>query len=280
MLTMAERLRVDAATVGATELLHRQSIDELIGDVRAGAARMLLLSVATWYPDHAAATANRLASLLRAFPSVTAVALVTDLAGWTPESVLALGRSGIRTLVDARDARGWRTLRAALDDLVSSASAIEDLAIKQLSDDLQDAPDDCRRFFASLFTAPQWVASLPQLARLLDIHQKTLTRRFERASLPPVKRYFTAARLARVAGALENPAVTVARVAALTEFSSRQALARYIRCGCHLPPSVFRRQFNGGVLLERFRRELVLPYLPVLRTFRPLTGGGKAAAST
>jgi len=270
MLTVPERHRVDAATSGTPELLHRESIDELIRDVRTGAARMLLLSVASCYPYPATRMAHRLKRLLREYPSVTAIALVTDLAGWSPEAVLALGRIGVSMLVDARDSHGWRALRTALDDLVFDFTRVEQLAIEQLSRDLNDAPYDCRRFFASLFTAPPEIRRIAELARFLDVPLRILTRRFEVAALPAANAYLAAARLVRLAGALENPAVSMTRAAAPVALSSRQALARFIRRHCQMPASQFRRQYNGVKMLERFRRELVLPHLGALRRFRPL----------
>ena len=58
--------------------------------------------------------ATQVAMLVREFPRVPTVALLTDLEASAPGAVLTLGRSGVQTLVDVRQPSGWRRLRDVL----------------------------------------------------------------------------------------------------------------------------------------------------------------------
>ena len=109
LLTAAERPRVDAAGEGYYRTLHRDSVDDLITDLKSRQVHAVLVSVTC-----AGLHATRVASLVREFPRVPAVALLSELEARTPHAVLALGQSGIRRLVDVRSAAGWRELRGAL----------------------------------------------------------------------------------------------------------------------------------------------------------------------
>ena len=80
MLTAPERSRVDAAGIGLYETLHRDSIDEVTRDVRAPRGRRDP-GVGQVLPDWTGAArvvTTRVASIVRDFPRVTAVALLTD----------------------------------------------------------------------------------------------------------------------------------------------------------------------------------------------------------
>src|SRR5919199_5126572 len=114
VLTPDERLRVDAAGQGLYRAVHRDTLDDVLQDLRQRRAGAVLLSVARC----SAADELRLATVVREFPRVPAVALLTPelahLEGAAPRAVLALGRSGVRTLVDVRGPGGWRELREVL----------------------------------------------------------------------------------------------------------------------------------------------------------------------
>src|SRR5688500_5153702 len=101
MLTPVERLRVDAAGEGTFYALHRESIDDVLRDLRERRAGAVVVSVARC----AEGDATGVARLVREFPRVTAVALLSQAphaaaAHLAPRALLALGRSGVRTLVD------------------------------------------------------------------------------------------------------------------------------------------------------------------------------------
>jgi AraC-like DNA-binding protein len=264
LLTPAERPRVDAAGEGYYRTLHRESVDDLIRDLKAKQVHAVLVSVAC-----GGAQALRVASLVREFPRVPAVALLSELETKTPHAVLALGQSGIRRLVDVRHPSGWRELRGAL--MADSGDSGQRGALSQLATDLVGAPDDCWRFFELLFTCSPRVGNVRRLACELDVLPSTLMSRFFRAGIPAPKRYLALARLVRAARLFENAGLSVANVANHMDYSSPQSFGRHVRTLLHMTAGDFRHRYDGAGMFQRFREELVLPYLTGLRALRPLT---------
>lgn len=272
MLTMPERLRVDAAGSELYLALHRDTIEELVRDVRERRAGAIVVSVARCSLPDAWRVANRVASIVRDFPRVKAVALLTDVAGVSPATVLMLGQCGIRTLIDARYPTGWSALRDALVPAIDDgASRLEGIAVARLERDLRFAPSDCRRFFTVLFTGSPAVATVRALAQCLRVVPTTLVSRFARQRLPSPKAYLATARLTRAAALFEDPSMSVAAVAASLEYSSPQAFSRHLRLRLGVSPSTFRRTYDGQGMLDHFRDRLVLDHLDRLRTFSPLS---------
>ena len=263
ILTPLERSRVDAAAHGLCEPLHRESLEEVLSDLRQQKASLVLISV-TRYGSQ---SSSRVAALVREFPRVPAVALLTETQNSTPHSTLALGQLGIRTLVDARIPAGWQTLRNLL--ATQGSSDLQRSALSQISLDLPGAPRDCWRFFELLFDSSPRISTVRQLARELNILPSTLMSRFFRAKLPPPKRYLALARLIRAARLFENPGLSVARVANHLDYSSPQSFGRHVRTMMQMSPVKFRSMYDGQGMLQYFRTELILPYADVLRVFRP-----------
>jgi AraC-like DNA-binding protein len=265
MLDPGERARVDAAGVGLYRTYHRESLDDVLRDLRERPIGAVLLSVARCMERDAA----RLATMVREFPRVPAVALLSQLEQQTPRAVLALGRSGVRTLVDVRQPTGWRELRTVL--LEGRADDIQRLALAALATDLPDAHDECRRFFETLFR-PGSIATVRVLARALGILPSTMMSRFFRARLPAPKRYLAMARLVRAARLLENAGLSVANVSNHLDYSSPQSFGRHVRTMLGLTAVEFRQRYDGEGMLRRFREDLVIPHVAVLRRFTPLSG--------
>lgn len=264
LLTPDERQRVDAVGDGYYQTLHRETVDDLIRDLKLHPVHAVLVSVRCAAPH-----AGRVASLVREFPRVPAVALLSELEVKTPHAVLALGQSGIRRLVDVRQPNGWRELRGALmADHMSNGLRV---ALGQLTVDLAGAHDDCWRFFETIFTCPTRVCTVRQLARYLDVLPSTMMSRFFRASVPAPKQYLAMARLVRAARLFENSGFSIANVANHLDYSSPQSFGRHVRMLLHMTAGEFRRRYDGTGMFQRFRSELVLPYLPALRALRPLT---------
>lgn len=265
MLDPGERARVDAAGVGLYRAYHRESLDDILRDLRERPIGAVLLSVTRCMERDAA----RLATMVREFPRVPAVALLSQLEQQTPRAVLALGRSGVRTLVDVRQPTGWRELRTVL--LEGRADDIQRLALAALATDLPDAHDECRRFFETLFR-PGSIATVRVLARALGILPSTMMSRFFRARLPAPKRYLAMARLVRAARLLENAGLSVANVSNHLDYSSPQSFGRHVRTMLGLTAVEFRQRYDGEGMLRRFREDLVIPHVAVLRRFTPLSG--------
>ena len=263
-LTPAERLRVDAAGQGYYQALHRENVDDLIKDLKSRRIHAVLVSVAC-----AGSQVTRLASLVREFPRIPAVALLSDFEPKTPQAVLALGQSGIRRLVDVRLSAGWRELRAAL--MADTGDNGQRSILGQLAMDLVGVPDDCWLFFETLFTCSPRLGNIRRLSRHLDVVPSTMVSRFYRAGAPAPKRYLAMARLVRAARLFENSGFSIANVSNHLDYSSPQSFGRHVRMLLQLTAGDFRARYDGAGMFERFRAEMVLPYVPVLRDLRPLT---------
>jgi AraC-like DNA-binding protein len=263
MLTPNERVRVDAAAQGLYSALHRESVDEILADLRARRASAVLVSIAK-YGHHSRA---RMAAMVREFPRIPAMALLTETQYTTPEAALALGELGVRILIDARNSSGWQTLRDIL--ATERSNDLQRIVLGHLSGDLSGASNDCWHFFELLFSYSPQIQTVRQLSRELCILPSTLMSRFFRAHLPPPKRYLALARLIRAARLFENPGLSIASVANYLNYSSPQSFGRHIRTMLQMSPVEFRERYDGAGMLLRFREELVLPYVDVLCSFNP-----------
>ena len=263
ILTPLERSRVDAAAQGLCEPLHRESLDEVLSDLREQKAKFVLISVT----KYGSQSSSRVAAMVREFPRIPAVALLTETQNSTPHATMALGQLGIRTLVDARLPAGWQTLRNLLAS--QGSGDLQRSALAQISLDLPGVSKDCWRFFELLFDSSPRISTVRQLARHLNILPSTLMSRFFRAELPAPKRYLSLARLIRAARLFENPGLSVARVANHLDYSSPQSFGRHVRTVMKMSPVRFRSTYDGQGMLQFFRTELVLPYADVLCVFRP-----------
>ena len=282
MLTPAERLRVDAAGEGLYHTLHRDSFDDVLRDLRERRAAAVLVSVARYAtpfaPPIVGQEAARVAAVVREFPRVPAVALLSQPEGTgtqgaagqaaLAQAVLTLGRCGVERLVDVRNPGGWRELRELL--AADGADGFERFAAESVLRDLAGAPADCHRFFHLLFRASPAPATVRGLARQLGVVPSTLMSRFFRARLPAPKRYLAFARLVRAARLFENPGLSVAAVANALDYSSPQSFGRHVRTLLRLTAVQFRERYDGEGMLHRFRAELVAPYATALRRFTPL----------
>lgn len=264
MLTPNERTRVDAAGEGCYVALHRDSVDEVITELRLCRAQAVIVSVSRCD----ARAASSVARLVREFPSVPAVALLSESSADAAHAVLALGQYGVQSLVDVREATGWRTLRQLFT--THRGGSIERRAVARIASVLSQAPEDTRRFLDACFTSPARVGTIRQLAKRLGVRSNTLMSRFYRAQLPAPKKFLAFARLVRAAAMFENPGLSITQVANALEYSSPQSFGRHIHTMLGVSAVQFRRDFTGDEMLERFIAELVTPHLVVLQNFRPL----------
>jgi AraC-like DNA-binding protein len=265
MLTPSERVRVDAAGEGSYQALHRDSVAELVQDLKTNRVSAVVVSVTRC--DHRARAA--VAALVREFPRVPTVALLTQLDRSTPHAMLSLGSTGVRQLVDVRDADGWRELRKYL--LAARGEDIQRQALAQLALDLTGVPQDCWRFFETLFLSPPHVCTVRMLAYRLDVLPSTLMSRFFRAKLPAPKQYLACARLIRAARLFENPGFSVSNVANHLDYSSPQSFGRHVRMVMGLTAVQFRERYDGEGMIHHFRHALVHPYIDALRGLHPLS---------
>ncbi len=264
VLTPAERSRVDAAGQGLYRAIHRDSVQDVARDVRESRASAVVVSVKVC--DRG--MAEPLTAMVREFPRVPTLALLSELTPRTPQTLLLLGTSGVRRLIDVRDASGWSQLRSAVCD--ECGNTIQRYALGKLAQDLAGASDDCWRFFQSLFLCTPDVYTIRRLARHLDVMSNTLMSRFFRAQLPSPKRYLAMARLVRASHLFENRGFSVANVANHLQYSSPQSFGRHVRALLSTTAVEFRARFDAATMVERFRHDLVHPYLDRLRRIHPL----------
>lgn len=263
ILTPSERQRVDAAAEGLYSALHRESFEEVLADLRERRAGAVLISIARYGLQSSA----RMAAMVREFPRVPAMALLTETHYTTPQNLLSLGQLGVRILIDARQPSGWQALREIL--ATEKSNDLQRTALGQLSGDLAGAPADCWRFFELLFSNSPQIHNVRQMAKQMNILPSTLMSRFFRAHLPPPKRYLSLARLIRAAKLFENPGLSIASVANYLNYSSPQSFGRHVRTVMNMSPVIFRETFDGVGMLQYFRSELVIPHAEILKSFRP-----------
>ena len=264
LLTPDEREQVDAIGEGYYRTLHRENVEELIRDLKKEPVQAILVSVSC-----TGLQTTRVATLVREFPRIPAVALLSEFGVRTPQAVLMLGNSGIRRVVDVRQTSGWRELRGAL--MADSTDNGHRALLGQLRLDLAGAPDDCLAFFEHLFLCSPKVTSVCELAQTLEVLPSTLMSRFFRSRLPAPKQYLAMARLVRAARLFENTGFSISNVSTHMNYSSPQSFGRHIRALLDMTAGQFRARYDGMGMFERFRGQLILPYVTSLRRVRPLT---------
>jgi AraC-like DNA-binding protein len=267
-LSPAERARVDAAGEGSYRAIHRDDVAELVGDLKAKRADAVLVSVARCDGK----MQPRISAMVREFPRISTVAMVSGVHPESPRVAMNLGTSGITQLVDVREPQGWHELRKML--LSNRGNEIQREALAQLAIDLAGAHPECWRFFEALFLAPARVSTVRGLSHQLGVLPSTLMSRFFRSGLPAPKRYLAEARLVRAARLFENPGFSIANVSNHLDYSSPQSFSRHIRTLLDLTAGEFRRRYDGVAMLDHFRKGLVLPHLSELRKLRPLGAAG------
>jgi AraC-like DNA-binding protein len=267
VLTPDERMRVDAAGQGVYRAWHRETLEDAMRDLRHCRAAAMIVSTARC----AETELPKVARLVREFPRVPAVALLSNLSPQSAQTVLVLGRYGVRTLVDVREAQGWQQLRSVL--LHDGANEIHRIALARIEGDLGQAPDGCHRFFTALFENAPRMRTVGGLAGCIGVVPSTLMSRFFRARLPAPRRYLSMARLVCAARVFENPGLSLAVVANELDYSSPQAFGRHVQCMLRMSAGEFRERYDGEGMLQHFRDELVLPYVSSLRLFDPLRPG-------
>ena len=267
VLTPDERMRVDAAGQGVYRAWHRETLEDVMRDLRHCRAAAIIVSTARCPANDVA----KVARLVREFPRVPAVALLSNLSPQAAQTVLVLGRCGVRTLVDVREAKGWQQLRSVL--LHDEASEIHRAALARIEGDLGGAPEGCRRFFEVLFENAPHVRTVGILARCMGVVPSTLMSRFFRARLPAPRQYLSMARLVCAARVFENPGLSLAVVANELDYSSPQAFGRHVQGLLSMSAGEFRERYDGEGMLQHFRDELVLPFASSLRVFDPLRSG-------
>jgi AraC-like DNA-binding protein len=267
VLLPVERARVDAAGSGCFSVVHRDSIPDAVRIVRERPVDAVLVSVHRCRPEQVEA----LGHLVREFPGIPTVALVSQHDPGATEMLLRLGASGVRQVVDVTSPTGWSRLRQVVGQPATRAAArIQGPILEALA----EAPADARLFIEAVIRLAPDTPTVTSLAQRLYVRPSTLMSRFARAGLPSPKNYLAAIRLLHAAHLFETAGLSVADVSYRLEYSSPQSFGRHLRAMLGLTALEFRRRFPFPVALPRFIELMITPYLPVWRSFHPVAAGG------
>ena len=265
VVTPAERASLDAASVGCFSVLHRNSVPEVVRAVRERAVDVVLISV----HQCAQGRVDEVDQLVRSFPGIPTVALVTRHDAIASETLLRLGATGVRQVVDVTVPAGWNRLRQLVAEPATHGAA---RILAPVFASLPELPQDARVFLEVLIRLAPEMPAVRAVAVRFEIKPSTLMSRFARAGLPSPKTYLAAVRLLYAAQFFEGGGRSVADVAYRLDCSSPQSFGRTIRAMLGITPGEFRRRFPFPTALERFLAQLVLPYGRLWAGFHPLRG--------
>jgi AraC-like DNA-binding protein len=265
-----DRPRLDAAAAGRFRTIHAESVADVIRAVRERPVQAVLVS-----PNHVPHDqVPWVAALVRSYPGVQTVAVVSRHDTDSAERLLAFGASGIRTLLDLSQREGWSALRDALCHPTSPTAAA---ILGRVMPELDEAPADCRLCFETLIRVAPGTPTVRDLCRRYGLRAPSFVSRFFRARLPSPKRYLTSLRLVYVAAMFEVRGLSVADAAYQLDYSSPQSFGRHLKAATGLTPREFRRTMPFPRALEQFHHQMIVPYRAALRAFRPLEPQGPAA---
>jgi AraC-like DNA-binding protein len=256
---------VDAAVNGCFAVLHRDSVPDAVRVVRERPVDAVLVSVHRCGPEQM----DALGHLVREFPGIPTVALLSQHDPGSTERLLRLGASGVRQVVDVTAPSGWSQLRQVVGQPATRAAA---RIQGPILDALAHSPPDTRLFVEALIRLAPETPTVSALSDRLYVRPSTLMSRFARAGLPSPKNYLAAIRLLHAAHLFEAAGLSVADVAYRLEYSSPQSLGRHLRAMLGVTALEFRRRYPFQVALERFVELMVEPYREVWRSFHPVAG--------
>jgi AraC-like DNA-binding protein len=268
VLLPVERARVDAAGSGCFALLHRDSIPEAVRIVRERPVDAVLVSVHRCGPEQVEGVGH----LVREFPGIPTVALVSHHDPIATDMLLRLGASGVRQVVDVTSPAGWARLRQVVGQPATRAVA---RIQGPILDALAEAPADTRLFMEAMIRLAPDTPTVTNLAQRLYVRPSTLMSRFARAGLPSPKNYLAAVRLLHAAYLFEAAGLSVADVSYRLEYSSPQSFGRHLRAMLGVTAIEFRRRFPFPVALQRFVELMIDPYVGIWRTFHPLESAAR-----
>lgn len=266
VLLPAERSRVDAAGNGCFCVVHRDSIPDALRVVRERPVDAVIVSVHRCAPEQVEA----IGQLVRDFPCIPTVALLSRYDPGATEMLLRLGATGVRQVVDVTSPNGWSRLRQLVGQPATRAVA---RIQGPILDALHDAPPDARLFVEALVRLAPETPTVLRLAERLFVRPSTLMSRFVRSGLPSPKNYLAAVRLLHAALLFEVAGLSVADVAYRLEYSSPQSFGRHLRAMLGITASEFRGRFPFPVALQSFIERMVRPYAVIWRQFHPLPNG-------
>lgn len=263
VLLPGERPRIEAAGTGYFSLVYKESISDAVRVIRERPVDAVLVSVHSCRPEQV----DSLSFLVRNFPGIPTVALLSHHGPDATDMLLKIGASGVRQVVDLTSPAGWARLRGLVSQPVTQAAAqIQGPVLEMLA----DIPPDARLFFEVMIRLAPETPTVVDLARRLRVRASTLMSRFARSGLPSPKNYLATIRLVHAAFLFETTGYSVADVAYRLEYSSPQSFGRHLRAMLGVTALEFRRRFPFPTALSRFIDLMITPYLLTWRIFHPL----------
>jgi AraC-like DNA-binding protein len=246
--------------------VHRDTLRDAVRVVRERPVDAVLVSVHRCAPEQV----EVLEHLVREFPAIPTVALLSQHDADASEMLLRLGATGVRQVVDVTSPAGWARLRRLVGQPVSRAvGRIQ----RPLFEALPNLTPDARLFLEALVRLAPETSTVRQLAERLFVRPSTLMSRFGRAGLPSPKNYLAAVRLLHAALLFETSGLSVSDVAYRLEYSSPQSFGRHLRAMLGITASEFRQRFPFSIARDRFIERMVQPYVKLWEAFHPLAKG-------
>jgi len=258
-----DRGRLDAAGSGCFDVVYRDSVGEAARVVRERPVDAVVVSV----HDCGVGQLEAVGRLVRSFPGIPTVALVSRHDAAASEMLLRLGATGVRQVVDVTSPAGWTRLRQLLGEPASRAAA---RILAPLFDTMPDLAADARLFLEAMVRLAPSTPAVNTIAAQLGIRPSTLMSRFQRARLPSPKNYLAAIRLLHVSQLLDGGGLSVCDVAYRLDYSSPQSLSRHLRTSLGITASEFRRRYTFEGAMTRFLAVMFEPYRANWRGFHPL----------
>lgn len=261
-----ERSRLEAGAGGRFAVIHSETLREALRTVRERPVDAVLVSPRCVSHDQL----TNLTTLVRGFPGVPTVAVLSQHDAISSERLLYLGACGVQRVVDLSGRDGWQRLR----ELVARPTGpTASLMLARIVPALGGASPGCKRYFDVMVRRAPAVTTVRTLASSLGVGASTFMSRFFRAGLPSPKRYLAAVRLVYASGLLESPGLSIADVAYRLEYSSPQSFSRHLRTALGVSAGEFRKRYAFDVALDDFVSRLIVPFRQKFRTFHPLPIG-------
>lgn len=257
------RPRLDAATEVHFAAVHRDSLLDVLHVMRERSIQAVLMSPSMIEREDL----PLVGALMRQFPGVPAVAVVSQHDPSSSERLLELGTCGVRSMVDLATPDAWNALRGLVADPFALTAG---LILRTIIPVIGDATEETRCFFEMLaHTAPR-VRTVLVLCRSLRINPSSMVSRFYRAGLPSPKCYLAATRLLHAAALLHDRQASVSHVAYRLDYSSPQSFGRHVRVVMGMTAGEFRTRYPLAVALKRYTASLITPFEESFSSFHPL----------
>lgn len=260
------RSRFDSASPAWLSAKHTQSVAEVIKAVREEPVNAILIS-----PGYIKRSQIRgVTKLVRGFPGIPTVALVSSHDAVSSERLLELGGSGVRQMVDVTSRTGWGQLRELLaDPICPTASAI----LEKIAPYLEGAAEDFTYFVEILARISPSTTTVRSLCRHLKVRPSTLMSRFFRAGIPSPRQYLSGVRMIHAVALLTESRLSIADVAYRMEYSSPQSFGRHVRNSMGITAGELRDSGDVDRLLNDYISNFIAPFRSRFRTFHPLESG-------